>query len=285
MDWYYSQNSEKKGPVELEALKALMADGTLSKNNLVWNESMGTAWARIADVPVLAGPQPVLDDPKVKAEFQRKLEERNQLLAQERRTKLRNRVVAITVVVLLAAGSVLFVKSKAMREWGLSSAGPVGTLARLEARLIDVYKMDKEQITECAEITRTAVQKLRYSNPKGERGDNVSARGSITVLADNEGHIQAMLAVFPSPGQHGYTLVNRSIISIFMNELWSAHGGPEEKVFKDRPSVLSSVGNSCGLTSIPEDGVCAVIEKSRMRCIWTEFGPNTVNTMVYFEMK
>ncbi|OGV61041.1 MAG: hypothetical protein A2283_22615 [Lentisphaerae bacterium RIFOXYA12_FULL_48_11] len=285
MDWFYSQNGERKGPVELEAIKALVAAGTLSKNNLVWNQNMGSTWTKIGDVPVLAGPQAVHDDPMVKQEFQRKLEERNQLLAQQRRAAVRGYVVAAAVAVLLIAGVTLFIKTAPRRAWGLSSSCPIGTLAKLESRLVTMYQMEKEQIPECVEITKTAVQKFRYSNPKCERGAHVSARGTITVLADGEGRIQAILGAFPSPGQHGYTLVDRSLVSVFMNELWEAHGGTEERIFQVRENVLSSLGNSCGLAGIPNDGVCAVIEKARMRSIWIEFGPNTVNTMVYFETK
>lgn len=285
MDWYYSQNRERKGPVELEALKELVANGTLSKNSLVWNQSMGEKWSRVGDIPVLAGPQTVHDDPMASQEFQRKLEERNRLVEQQRRKTLLASVSTAVVAVLLIAGVVMFIKSKPQRELGVSSSCPVGNLTRLETKLVGVYKMEKEKIQECAEVKKPAAQMFRYSNPKCDRGEHVSARGTITLLADNDGRVQAILGAFPSPGQHGYTLVDRSIVSVFMNELWSAHGGPEEKRFQTRADVLSSVGNSCGLANIPDDGVCAVIDKTRMRCIWTEFSPNTVNTMVYLEAK
>jgi hypothetical protein len=102
MDWYYSHNGERKGPVELETIKALLAAGTLSKNNLVWNESMGTTWTRISDVSTLAGPQTAPEDPLVAEEFKRKMEERNQLLARQRRaTWLGFAVVAVVVVIII----------------------------------------------------------------------------------------------------------------------------------------------------------------------------------------
>ena len=285
MDWYYSQKGERKGPVELDTIKALVADGTLSKNSLVWNETMGAKWSKVGEVTVLAGPQIAADDPAAKMEFARKMEERNQLVEQQRQANVFRGAIAATVVALLVAGGVVFAKSKSKREWGVSSSCPIGTLAKLEARLVGVYQMEKEKIQEFAEIKKQAAQIFRYSNPKYVAGEHITAKGEITVTADNEGRVQAILCRFPSPGLHGYLLNDRSIASILMNELWTTYGGPEERVFQSRNDVLAKAVESCGFTGAPEDGVCAYIDKERMRCIWTEFGPNTVNTMVYFEAK
>jgi hypothetical protein len=81
-------------------------------------------------------------------------------------------------------------------------------------------------------------------------------------------------------------MMNRSLVSIFMNELWEAHGGAEERTFQSRDAALpAAVRDACGLATMPNDGGYAVIEKKGMRCIWIEYGPDTVSTIVYLESK
>ena len=144
MDWYYAINGERKGPVSVDSIKALLGAGGLSKTDLVWNESMGEKWAKIADVPALGGLQSAQDDPKAKHLFMEKMKERQELVKRERRGKIIAAVIAIACVALVAGGATAFVLSKPWRQWGISSSHPVGTLAKLEARLIGEYQMQKE---------------------------------------------------------------------------------------------------------------------------------------------
>lgn len=285
MNWYYSHNDEKVGPLDLDALKGLVASGALTMDSMVSNETMGEQWCRVGDVPELAGPKPVHEVTEKDREFARQLAEQIRLEAAEKKVALFRGIMAAVVVALVIAGVAVFAGNKPKRDLGISSSCPIGTLSALDARLITRYQMEKETITECAEIKKPAAVIFRYSNPKCPRGDNVSARGTITALVDGKGNLQALLCAFPSPGQHGFLLVNRSIVSIFANELWEMYGGSDDVVFQSSTNVLSGLGDSCGLVSLPPDGVSRTLDKKRMRCIWTEYGINTVSTMVHFEKK
>lgn len=53
MQWYYAENGAQQGPVEFGQLKALVGEGRLKPNDLVWTASMGDQWAKAASVPGL----------------------------------------------------------------------------------------------------------------------------------------------------------------------------------------------------------------------------------------
>lgn len=62
--WHYVQNGRGIGPVELAALQALIANGTLSPETLVWQT--GTAnWVPAHTVPELAAKIPVATPPPI----------------------------------------------------------------------------------------------------------------------------------------------------------------------------------------------------------------------------
>jgi hypothetical protein len=272
--------------VAVEEIQALLGDGTLSKDALVWNASMGQTWAKISDVPALAGPQTAPEDPKAKQEFLRKMEERKALAARQRRANIRYAVIAAAVAVLLVFGVVAFVRSKPLRQWGISPKTPLGTLVKLEARLIGEYQMEKEPLSECADLRPSAARMFRYSKPKCPRGEHVGGGGQITLVVGDNGSVDAILSSFASPGQRGYLIMDRSLVSIFMNELWRAHGGAGDRKFQSRDAAVpAAIREVCGLVNMPDDGSYAVIEKPGMRCLWIECGPDTVSTIVYMEAK
>ena len=47
--WYYSQNGRQNGPVSIQELQSLAANGGLERTDLVWKEGM-TAWASAATI-------------------------------------------------------------------------------------------------------------------------------------------------------------------------------------------------------------------------------------------
>ena len=47
-DWYYAQNNERKGPVPFAKLKAMAAEGWLSRDDLVWRQGMAN-WVPARD--------------------------------------------------------------------------------------------------------------------------------------------------------------------------------------------------------------------------------------------
>lgn len=49
MEWYYTAGSERRGPVDAATLEALAARGEVTRESLVWNETMPD-WAPYADV-------------------------------------------------------------------------------------------------------------------------------------------------------------------------------------------------------------------------------------------
>ncbi len=52
MDWYYSQNGTRCGPVKESELPGLLAAGTIKAETLVWNETLKD-WQPAKDVPAL----------------------------------------------------------------------------------------------------------------------------------------------------------------------------------------------------------------------------------------
>lgn len=53
MQWYYAINGQQQGPVEQDALFALARTGALKPDDLVWNSTMGSQWAKASTVPGL----------------------------------------------------------------------------------------------------------------------------------------------------------------------------------------------------------------------------------------
>ncbi len=52
MNWFYAKNGSQQGPVETEALKAMLARGEISPNDLIWRDGMGdwTPAGRVAEI-------------------------------------------------------------------------------------------------------------------------------------------------------------------------------------------------------------------------------------------
>jgi len=282
MNWYFMQGGERKGPVNLEGLRELLQDGEIDKSTMVWNKGMGDTWTKIADVPTLAGPQESADDPAVKEDFRRKMEERNAALAAQKRAALkRNLIVGVAAIVLIALG-VAFVKGAPKREWGASSSNPVCSLKKLEDKLLGEYQMDKETLERCENLGRPSSKIYQFSGAKKTPGDHVSGKGTITVTVDDGYNVKALVGTFPSPGMRGPTLNNRSVVSLTMNSLWLAHGGKEEKALSVKNEILPQLKET-GFAAIPDDAVCEIIEAGGMRGVWAEHGPNTRWSIVYFE--
>jgi uncharacterized membrane protein len=53
MQWYYAVNGQQVGPVEQDVMEALVRDGKVKPDDLVWNASMGTQWVKASTVPGL----------------------------------------------------------------------------------------------------------------------------------------------------------------------------------------------------------------------------------------
>ncbi|HEX8430717.1 MAG TPA: RDD family protein, partial [Longimicrobium sp.] len=51
--WYYVAHGERAGPVSLDEIRALVVEGALADDALVWTPGMGD-WATVAQIPVLA---------------------------------------------------------------------------------------------------------------------------------------------------------------------------------------------------------------------------------------
>jgi hypothetical protein len=54
MEWYYTINGERKGPIKYLELKQMVADKILHGTDYVWNETMGTDWTQISSYQDLA---------------------------------------------------------------------------------------------------------------------------------------------------------------------------------------------------------------------------------------
>jgi len=52
--WYYLANGDQTGPVSIDQLGALCADGTLGAEDLIWTESLGD-WKKVSDVDAVVG--------------------------------------------------------------------------------------------------------------------------------------------------------------------------------------------------------------------------------------
>ena len=53
MKWYYEAGGEQQGPVDEAALRAMLADGTLTPANKVWHQALPgwTPAAEVLDLP------------------------------------------------------------------------------------------------------------------------------------------------------------------------------------------------------------------------------------------
>lgn len=60
MEWYYSNNSVQHGPVNLETLRGLVANGTIASDELVWHDGMPD-WTPVAQIADLAPAVPTAD--------------------------------------------------------------------------------------------------------------------------------------------------------------------------------------------------------------------------------
>lgn len=60
MQWYYAVNGQQVGPVEQEALEALVRDGKVKADDLVWTASMGNQWVKASSVPGLGFASPAI---------------------------------------------------------------------------------------------------------------------------------------------------------------------------------------------------------------------------------
>src|SRR5947209_20228786 len=52
MPWFYAQNGQQRGPIELAELQGLLAAGQLTGQDLVWTEGM-PQWQPAASVPAV----------------------------------------------------------------------------------------------------------------------------------------------------------------------------------------------------------------------------------------
>src|SRR4051812_1084831 len=52
-DWYYAENGQQRGPVDLNTLRQLASTGSLKGNDLVWCDGM-PSWSPAHVVPDLA---------------------------------------------------------------------------------------------------------------------------------------------------------------------------------------------------------------------------------------
>jgi hypothetical protein len=52
-DWFYGKQGKKFGPVDLGAMRNLVASGELDGNTLVWNTTFGAEWRKLKDVAEL----------------------------------------------------------------------------------------------------------------------------------------------------------------------------------------------------------------------------------------
>lgn len=55
-EWYYNLNGARQGPVTIETLKGMMADGAVRHETLVWCSNFGSTWKKAGDVEGLVDP-------------------------------------------------------------------------------------------------------------------------------------------------------------------------------------------------------------------------------------
>jgi len=53
MQWHYALGEQPQGPVEEDEFRQLIADGSITPETLVWNETMGDAWKPAGEIPGL----------------------------------------------------------------------------------------------------------------------------------------------------------------------------------------------------------------------------------------
>lgn len=55
MEWYYTRDGERQGPVEEAELFRMGREGRIAPDDYVWNETMGQAWRSAGEIPGLCG--------------------------------------------------------------------------------------------------------------------------------------------------------------------------------------------------------------------------------------
>lgn len=59
--WYYERAGQAVGPIGLEGLRSLMAQGTIDLSTRVWSEGMSN-WSAAEEIPSVASPPPLVQD-------------------------------------------------------------------------------------------------------------------------------------------------------------------------------------------------------------------------------
>ena len=80
MQWFYTTNGEKNGPVEYSDIQRLIADGTLSGTDYLWNETMGKEWSLLSSLQEFTENIPVPPLPGVIAAIQQEVQPHTQHL-------------------------------------------------------------------------------------------------------------------------------------------------------------------------------------------------------------
>ena len=282
MDWYYMLKGERKGPADLDELRKLIDDGTLTHDDRVWNQAMGDQWSKIADVVVLAGVKQDLESAAAKEDFAQKMEERRQAEAREGARKKRTLAIAVVVIAAAVAGITYTVKTKDARRWGVSKDHPLGTVEKFEKVLLDHYKMEEGRVTAHPLLVKVSPSEVRYKNPQAGRGEHVTAAGSITFSRDDSGKITRIVTDFPSPGVRGMQLLNASVISLLTKDLWILHTGEEDPSRQLQDKMPPDLKDKFGVKDLPPAS-WTVFEKDGVRGVWFEFSPFGAMSLMVLE--
>ncbi len=65
MQWFYTINGKKEGPVEYSEIQNLISDGTITPDDYLWNQTMGEQWSQVSSLPEFSDTNPTPPLPSI----------------------------------------------------------------------------------------------------------------------------------------------------------------------------------------------------------------------------
>lgn len=287
MQWYYQTANGVEGPLDDEAMRQVVRDGKLARQDLVRNDRMGDQWAPLSQFLSLVALLPAARqaDPVRPVDLTRQLAATEQLQYRQR-TMAWCVVAAVVLVIVAVVGAIVQMRRTApYRAIGISAAYPIGSFERLDRQLTQELQMDRHAATNCPVSARTAPTLYVYDHPKAPRGRQVSAGGSITLLVDAD-RVTGICVMFPSSGPRKGTFYNLSVCGLWGTQLWRLLGAAEDPFRQALAKWPAGTWEDTGLSdSLPRDGSLAIHDGAGIRGCWYEYTPYGMQSVIFLEPK
>lgn len=283
MDWFYTKNGQRIGPLQAEGIRALIISGELGPDDLVWNKTMGENWAKLSDVYIFSvnfqKPNAAKD-----IEFAKRLEEKREKESREKALGSLRTAIGMIAVVAIAIGWFLWNQGKDHRLRGVDNANPIGSFAKYDALFADTFKMEKLTPPANEFVPDPTGTAFTYWKPKNGLGAHVNAGGSITLVANGD-HIDEVYSDFPASGQRGPLWLDKCVVGIEIETLWKLIGAPEHRDMKQIKNAPAGIAEKYGLTKLPAAGTYDTFDGPTVSALWVEHSLYCASTIVIIKAK